>query len=214
MDTRASPTRLANVRRYGMLAIVLLVAIVVVALVASLTRERIVANQHAWFVAHLDELIPPAAHDNDLFRDRIHVTAPDNLGDAPAAIYRARRNGRPVGAIIAATAPDGYGGPIDLLIAVDYTGSLLGVDVLHHSETPGIGDGFAANGSKWLHDLIGKSLDTTPPKRWTIRQDGGDFDRFTGASVTPRSILKAVRHALEYYALNRDTIFHAPAESH
>jgi electron transport complex protein RnfG len=117
-----------------------------------------------------------------------------------------------VAIIITVTAPEGYGGSIDLLIAVDYEGALLGVDVLRHNETQGIGDGFAPHRSNWLRDFTGRSLQNPPPKQWTIRKDGGAFDQFTGASVTPRAILKAVRLALEYYAAHRESLFNAPAD--
>jgi electron transport complex protein RnfG len=188
--------------------------IVSVIVITSLTRTRIAANERAWFVARLDNLIPNAAHDNDLYADSITVNAPDLLGADTTVIYRARHGTVPVGVIIGSTAPGGYGGPIDLLIAVDYQGTLLGVDVLHHSETQGIGDGFAPHRSHWLHDLIGHSLAKPQPKQWTIRKDGGEFDQFTGASVTPRAILKSVRQTLEYYATHRETIFLSKYPSH
>ena len=205
MDTTANPP---FVRRYAALILVLLGVVVTVTIVASLARVRIAANQRAWFVAHLDALIPASMHDNDLYADSIFVTAPDLLGsDAPTPIYRARRGNEAVGAILTVIAPDGYGGPIELLVAVDYQGTVLGVDILHHTETQGIGDGFAPHRSNWLHDLMGRGLKNPKPKQWTIRKDGGEFDQFTGASVTPRAILKAVRRALEYYDTHRESIF-------
>jgi Na+-translocating ferredoxin:NAD+ oxidoreductase subunit G len=205
----ASNTPLA--KRYFILILVLIGVIVSVALIAAFSRERIAANERAWFVAHLDALIPAALRDNDLYADAIMVSDAELLGTTPTLIYRARRSNTPVGAIIAATAPDGYGGPIELLIAVDYQGAVLGVDVLRHTETQGIGDGFAPHRSQWLQKLMGRSLSNPQPKQWTIRKDGGEFDQFTGASVTPRAILKAVRQALEYYALHRESIFNDAA---
>jgi electron transport complex protein RnfG len=193
--------------RYVTLILVLLGVAVTVAVIASLARDRIAVNERAWFVAHLNALIPPSIHDNDLYADSIVVTAPDLLGTAPTTIYRARRGNVPVGAILSATAPDGYGGPIELLIAVDYQGTLLGVDILRHNETQGIGDGFVPSRSNWLQHLVGRSLENPPPKQWTIRKEGGEFDQFTGASITPRAILHAVRKALEYYATHRENIY-------
>ncbi len=197
--------------RYGVLALVIAVAIAVVALVAILTRDRIAANERAWFVERLEALTPASLRDNDLYTDRIVVTAPEMLGtSAPITVYRARRAGNPTAAILTAVAPDGYGGPIDLLIGVNYDGTLLGVDILRHSETQGIGDGFAPHRSNWLETLIDKSLGNPPAVRWTIRKDGGEFDQFTGASITPRAILKAVRRTLEYYSSHRERLFDAP----
>lgn len=201
----SSPTKL--VRRYAALAFALLGVIAVVVVVSSLANERIAKNERAWFVAHLDALIPPSAHDNDLFADVVTVHAPDLLGADSTTIYRARKNGNPIGAIIATTAPEGYGGDIRLLVAIDFAGNVLGVDILGHNETQGIGDGFAPHRSNWLTRLIGKSLVDPHPKQWTIRKDGGEFDQFTGASVTPRAILKAVRQTLEYYATHKETVY-------
>jgi electron transport complex protein RnfG len=204
MDT-VSSTPLAQ--RYATLIVVLIGVLLSVAVISSLSRTRIDANERAWFVAHLDALIPSNMHNNDLYTDSIEVHAPDLLGADSTTIYRARRDATPVGAIIRSIAPDGYGGPIELLIAIDNDGRLLGVDILRHSETQGIGDGFAPHRSHWLRDLIGHSLDNPQPKQWTIRKDGGAFEQFTGASVTPRAILKSVRQALEYYATHREQIF-------
>lgn len=205
-------TRVVPTRRYIALGVVLVGVIVTVWTIAALTRERIEANERSWYIARLNTLIPETMRDNDLYSDSITVHARERLrGDAPATIYRARLLKRPTGAILSVTAPDGYGGPIDLLVAVDYAGAVIGVDILRHNETAGIGDAFEPHRSSWLASLRDRSLETTPERRWTIRKDGGDFDQFTGASVTPRAILKSVRRALEYYAANRDAIFNTPA---
>ena len=213
MDTPSPSPHRSRLGRYGALALVLFVVVIGVLAIAFFARERIAANQRAWFVARLEALVPPATHDNDLFADRTFVHEPDLLGaPEPIPIYRARRDGKPVALIMTVTAPEGYGGPIDLLVAMDYSGALLGVDVLRHNETQGIGDGFVPQRSDWLRRFLGRSLRDPPPKQWTIRKDGGDFDQFTGASVTPRAILKAVRLALEYYEAHRETLFNAPAD--
>jgi H+/Na+-translocating ferredoxin:NAD+ oxidoreductase subunit G len=210
MDIPNKPSRL---RRYGVLGIICVVVAAIVAGFALLTRDRIAASQRAWFVARLEALIPASLRDNDMYADRLLVTDPDLLGASePVAIYRARKQGQPMAAILSATAPDGYGGPIELLVAVDYQGAVLGVDVLRHNETHGIGDGFLPSRSNWLRSLLGRSLNNPSRERWTIRKDGGDFDEFTGASVTPRAILKAVRNALEYYSRNREMIYDNHAE--
>jgi electron transport complex protein RnfG len=202
-------------RRYTMLALMLAAVIVIVAAITMLSRERIAANERAWFLDRLAHLVPATMHDNDLFEDQIVVRAPDLLGvDGPTPIYRARKNGQPTAMIMSVTAREGYGGEIDLLIAMDYEGKLLGVDVLHHNETQGIGDGFAPHRSNWLQLLKGRALGNPAGRRWTIRKDGGEFEQFTGASVTPRAILKAIRLALEYYQAHRETLFNAPPTQH
>jgi len=212
MAMPADTSAIARTRRYVVLGTVLMAVIITVWTIAAVVHKRIEANERAWFVARLNALIPETMRDNDLYSDAIVVKARDQLGkQEPATIYRARLLKRPTGAILSVTAPDGYGGPIELLVAVDYAGVLIGVDILRHNETSGIGDAFEPHRSDWLTTLHERSLDNTTTKQWTIKKDGGDFDQFTGASVTPRAILKAVRRALEYYTANRDAIFNSPA---
>jgi electron transport complex protein RnfG len=197
------------------LAIIAAVLTAVLALVASFTRERIASNEQAWIRQRLDALVPPATHDNDLLTDSIAVTAPDLLGSSqPVMIYRARRGGAPVAAVLRPIAPDGYRGPIELLVAVGPDGRLIGVQVIRHQETPGLGDAFESRDIHWLDHLRGRSLTDPPSQRWTVRRDGGDFDAFTGATITPRAIVKAVRNALEYYQRNSRRIFDQPANEH
>jgi electron transport complex protein RnfG len=213
MGTPANPIDPSwSARHYALFILVLIAAGAIVFGATLLTRERITSNERAWFVARLEALAPPSLHDNDLYADRIVVSAPDLLGsDALVTVFRARRGAQPTAAILTAIAPDGYGGIIELLVGVNYDGTLLGVDVLRHSETPGIGDGFAPHRSNWLKSLVGHSLANTAGVRWAIRKDGGQFDQFTGASITPRAILKAVRRTLEYYAAHRERVFDAPS---
>ena len=116
-------------------------------------------------------------------------------------------------ALINAIAPDGYRGPFELLIAINRDGSLYGVQVLDHDETPGLGDAFENREADWLTDFQGRSLENPPQARWTVRKDGGDFDAFTGATITPRAIVKAVRRSLEFYRTRRDQLFELPSES-
>lgn len=195
------------------LAIVAAVLTAVVAAVASVTRERIADNEQAWIRQRLDALVAPETHDNDLLADSIAVTSPDLLGSTqPVRIYRARRSDMPVAAVIRAIAPDGYRGPIELLVAIRQDGSLIGVQVIRHDETPGLGDAFESRDVHWLDRFRGRSLTDPPPQRWTVRRDGGDFDAFTGATITPRAIVKAVRNTLEYYQRNSQRIFDLPAQ--
>jgi Na+-translocating ferredoxin:NAD+ oxidoreductase subunit G len=185
----------------------------VIAVVAGITRERIAHNEQAWITQRLDALVPPAMHDNDLLADSIAVTSPDLLGSAqPVRIYRARRGGAPVAAVIRAIAPDGYRGPIELLVAIGQDGRLVGVQVIRHDETPGLGDAFESRDVHWLDRFRGRSLTDPPTQRWTVRRDGGDFDAFTGATITPRAIIKAVRNALDYYQRNSQRIFELPSQ--
>lgn len=180
---------------------------------AQLTHERAVRNEQSWIRQPLQALLDASSYDNDVLADRITVTAPDLLGtDAPATIFRARRGDAPVAAVIHTVAPDGYRGPIELLVAVDVDGTLLGVQVVRHNETPGLGDAFETRERDWLNAFRGLSLTRPPQSRWSVRKDGGDFDAFTGATITPRAIVKGVRRTLEFYRAQRERLFR-PADA-
>jgi len=206
-------SRTSRLRAAALLVAGVVGTVLVVAALQRLTSERIAHNERLWLISKLESLVPSSLRDNDLYTDRTQVRPQDLLGtEAPVTIYRARKNGIAAAAILSPIAPDGYGGSIELLVAVDYEGAVLGVQVLAHRETPGIGDGFEPRRSNWLQSFKGRTLDNPEQARWTIRKDGGNFDQFTGASVTPRAIIKAVRRALEYYRANRETIFNAAAQ--
>ena len=191
-----------------MLAILGAVLGVVLVALANLTRDRIARNEQAWLQQQLDALLAPGSYDNDPLTDTITVTSPQLLGTSqPVTVYRARRGGTPVAAVIRSVAPDGYRGPIELLVAIAQDDTLIGVQVIRHNETPGLGDAFEKREPQWLKRFRGSSLTNPPQQRWTVRKDGGEFDAFTGATITPRAIVKAVRRTLEYYAANRERIF-------
>jgi electron transport complex protein RnfG len=209
----AAPRR-AMVRSALSLALIGAAATVVLTLLAQGTRERVARNASSWIKQPLYALLEPKSYDNDLLADAITISSPDLLGsDAPATIYRARRQGQPVAAVIQTIAPDGYRGPIELLVGVAADGTLLGVQVLRHNETPGLGDAFETREADWLERFRGLSLVNPPQPRWTVRKDGGDFDVFTGATITPRAIVKGVRRTLEFYQAQRERIFATSAAS-
>ncbi len=183
-------------------------AVVALALVHEVTRERVAATDRAQRAAAFDRLLGGLRYDNDLLADWIEVRDPELLGAAEAVrIYRARLAGRPVAAIIESAAPDGYSGPIRLIVAVTPDGHLLGVRVLEHHETPGLGDAIEERRSDWIRSFDGRSLGDPPLPRWKVRKDGGDFDQLTGATVTPRAVVAAVRNTLVFVERRGTTIF-------
>lgn len=208
----------ASVARRTLLASVLLAAIaagvvLVLGVIQRATEVQIERNQRAWFLAQLNELVPAAAYDNDLLMDRVSLRAPAALGtNHPQPVYRARRGGHPVAAIFRTVAPDGYGGPIVLMVAIRADGTLVGVSVLAHHETPGLGDAFEPQRSDWLESFVGKSLGDPGPDEWAVRKDGGAFDQFTGATITPRAIVNAVHRTLQYFARQSAEIFDRPSD--
>lgn len=200
-------------RVIGAMAIVLLAFTAAIALAAldRATQAQVERNAQEWLAKRMDVLIPRALHDNDLLADKITARSPDLLGiSRPVPVYRARRGGEPVAVVLHTVAPDGYRGPIELLVAIDRGGRLLGVQVVRHRETPGLGDAFENRNRDWLPKFTGRSLENPPQQRWSVRRDGGDFDSFTGATITPRAIVKAVRRALEFYRAKQHILFTTP----
>jgi len=173
------------------------------------THERIAANERATLLRKLSELIAPERYDNDLLDDMIEVSA-DLPGKQPAQVYRARRDGRPVALVMTAVAPDGYSGAIRLLVGINHDGVLCGVRVVAHRETPGLGDGIEEDRSDWIRQFDARSLENPPVERWRVRKDGGDFDQLTGATITPRAVVRAVKAALLYYRAHADELFAIP----
>jgi len=136
------------------------------------------------------------------------VDNPTLLGsDKPVPVYRARKQGKPVAAVIAAVAPGGYNGNIFLLVGIYQDGSLAGVRIVRHIETPGLGDSIDEQKSDWILSFSGKSLQKPQKNRWKVQRDGGEFNQFTGATITPRAVVKAVYNSLVYFKQNRELLF-------
>jgi electron transport complex protein RnfG len=182
-----------------------------VAFVAEVSQDRIAENQAQQAIKTLLPLLPEGGYDNEPHRDTIEVRAPALLGsDEPQTIYRVRLRGAPVAAILTVTAPDGYIGPVHLLVAVDTDGRLMGVRALQHQETPGLGDKIETGKNDWILGFTRRDLENPTRSAWAVRPDGGAFDQITGATVTSRTVVSAVRDALVYFAENRDAIFATP----
>jgi electron transport complex protein RnfG len=181
----------------------------------STTREPIARSEAAARMALFRQILPETLHDNDLLRDTLQIPAGGDLGNRDETLaYRARLNGQPSAVILEAVAPDGYSGDIKLLIAVRADGEIVGVRVLAHKETPGLGDYIDINHGDWIKKSFdGQSLAKTSSDHWQVKKDGGLFDHMAGATITPRAVVKAVHKALQYYAQHREEIFAAPVTS-
>lgn len=185
-----------------------------VGLTFETTKDKIAANERESLLKSLHELVPTSDIDNDMVSDVITVIDQASLGsDEAVNVYRARKDGQPVAAVIASQAPDGYSGTIKLLIAIRHNGELVGVRVISHKETPGLGDAIETRRSDWIHSFQGKTLNKPDKRGWAVKKDGGVFDQFTGATITPRAIVKATHNTLQYFERNRDKLF-APDKSH
>jgi electron transport complex protein RnfG len=190
-----------------------LVAIAGTSLLAGvhhLTAERIAEQERRAVLEQLQEIIPAGRYDNALQDDWIPFTDEAHFPRGQEVIaYRARRGGQPVAVIFRFAAVNGYNGPIHLLAGIEADGSLAGVRVTSHRETPGLGDGIEVERSDWIRSFEGRSLRSPGPEGWSVRRDGGEFDQFTGATITPRAVVEAVRLALDYHAGNREALFEA-----
>jgi len=195
-----------------LLGLFALVGTGIVATIFTGTEERIAEAERAFMLRSLHAVIPSTLHDNDIFTDMISVNSPELLGTTEKVpVFRARKNGQPVALAIIPVAPEGYVGPIKLLVAISADGTVLGVRVLSHRETPGLGDGIEEKRTDWILGFDGHSLSNPEGKGWRVRRDGGKFDQFTGATITPRAVVKAVHNALKYFERNRDKLFQQPA---
>jgi len=208
MNTASSPP----VSAARMLGFFSLIGIGLVTLIFYITSPKISQNQHDELLRSLKVIMPADLYDNDLVSDTLHVTD-SRLGSAtPVAIYRARKHAQPVAAVIASSAPNGYNGTIKLLVAIMADGQLAGVRVVSHKETPGLGDGIEAQRSHWILTFNGKSLQQPDEKLWAVKRDGGVFDQFTGATITPRAVVNAVKNTLLYFQQHKQAIFSNSAD--
>jgi electron transport complex protein RnfG len=174
------------------------------------TAARIAENERQILLQQLETLVPAGRIDNNMLEDLITVSAPARLGAASTRVYRARRGGEPVALVLSPVVTQGYSGPIRLIVAVDHDGSVAGVRVLSHRETPGLGDKIEVERSDWVLGFDGRSLLDPPAADWQVKRDGGAFDQFTGATITPRAIVRGVKAALVYVRDHRETLFETP----
>jgi len=179
-----------------------------VALTFKYTEQPITESERKALLRSLHALIPPGSHDNDIFNDVLTVSNREYLGtDKAMRIFRARQQGRPVAVVIETVAPDGYSGNIFLLVAINQDGTLLGVRVGKHKETPGLGDVIEIERSDWVLGFTDKNLNNPGAPGWRVKKDGGEFDQFTGATITPRAVVKAVYRTLLFYQAQGDALF-------
>ncbi len=194
-----------NALRTG--AVLLVFALIGTALLA-LTHDRtepvISRSQQAEKLALINQVFPAQRYDNDLLASQRSVAANDLLGTRQASsVWIARRNGAFAGVVLEAVAPDGYSGNIALLIGIAADGTITGVRVTAHRETPGLGDYIDRVKSAWIDQFTGTSLSAPADRGWSVKKDGGQFDARAGATITPRAVVKAVKRALDYYARHR-----------
>ena len=172
------------------------------------SQPYIEENERQMLIRSLNTVIPPQLYDNDILHDTTMLQDLSLLGSKnPIMIYRARKSGEPVAAAMRVIAPNGYSGPIVLLVGIKYAGEVTGVRVVKHQETPGLGDAIDIERSFWIEVFTGKSLANPGQAGWKVKRDGGQFDQFTGATITPRAVVSAVHNALQFFVQNRHQVF-------
>lgn len=203
MDNLLTPSR-SILRNSLILGLFAIFTVGVIAFIQQATSERIAAEQQRMQMRALNEILPDNQHDNNLLEDSFSVADQALLHlPTPATAWRARQQGEVVAVILPVVTLEGYSGRIDLLVGIRANGELAGVRIINHRETPGLGDKFEVAKGDWIFSFDGKSLSVPAPQDWAVRKDGGDFDQFVGATITPRAVIQAVHNALLYFEQHR-----------
>lgn len=186
---------LDTMRKYGMtLTLFAAASTGMTAAIHQLTKSTIADQAVQQQKALFGQVLPGDIY-NNVLQESCYVVNDPALGKGKHKVYIARRDDTPVAAVIEATAPDGYSGVIQLLVGADFNGTILGTRVTEHHETPGLGDKIELRISDWITHFAGKKIAGANDPHWAVKKDGGDFDQFTGATITPRAVVNAVKRA-------------------
>ncbi|MCE2596808.1 electron transport complex subunit RsxG [Motilimonas cestriensis] len=193
------------------LGVFAVVSTALVAVTSALTKPMIDQQIERQLISNISELIPADQYNNDLFASCFYSQDPHLGTTEPQQTWLALKDQQPVGLAIEAIAPNGYNGNIRLLVGIWYDGTVAGVRALEHKETPGLGDKIDLSKSNWITHFSGLTVESEADKRWAVKKDGGQFDAFTGATITPRAVVQAVRNAVLFYQLNKDNLYQQSA---
>ncbi|MBF0219131.1 MAG: electron transport complex subunit RsxG [Gammaproteobacteria bacterium] len=166
------------------------------------THQEIADRKREDLLLNLSEVLPAAYYDNDLLQQPLQIP---NAGGASQLVYRGTQAGA-VSALAYERSGSGYSGEIRILLGLTADGTILGVRVLSHSETPGLGDKIEVARDAWITRFNGLSLGNPPPEQWKVKKDGGRFDAFSGATITPRAVVLAIKEGLLFYQQQRDQL--------
>ncbi|MGF1694945.1 electron transport complex subunit RsxG [Vibrio lamellibrachiae] len=198
---------LAAIRKNGLtLAIFACATTGLVAVTHHLTKDTIRQQEKIQLLTILNQVIPESLHDNDLYQSCSLVTHSALGTNDPMPAYFATLNGQPSAIAIEAIAPDGYNGAIKVIVGINQQGNITGTRVLSHQETPGLGDKIDLRISDWILGFVGKTVTDTNQDTWKVRKDGGQFDQFTGATITPRAVVGAVKNAVSFVNENHQQL--------
>ncbi len=201
-----SAARMAR-RSALLLGMFALITTALLAVAESALSGRISQNAEAALLETLNAIVPANRYDNNLAQSKITLPADPRLGlSQPTEAFVATRSNRIVAFVMPITAAKGYSGPIQLLAGIYTDGTVAGVRVLEHKETPGLGDKIERRKSAWITGFDGRSLGQPDVDSWKVQKDGGKFDQLTGATITPRAVVNAVREALQFYAAEKTVL--------
>ena len=187
--------------------VICLVAVLGIYALGQFLEEKITRNKHLP-VLEIGAQVLPLDYDNDLPADRISVTMSTYYGSETVVnVYRARHGEQPLGLIFSPVRGRGYNGIVEMAVGVQYDGTLGGVRILEHRETPGLGDQVHQDNSPWILGFNGRSLSNTPETGWAVTKDGGIFDHISGATSSQRAVIRAVEHTLHYHITNREALY-------
>jgi electron transport complex protein RnfG len=172
---------------------------IVLAISDSITVDDIAARALEDRLNSLSQVIPDSIHDNNLVKDAITMA---NERNKEITVYRAIKEGKVTG-VAYEIFGSGYAGEMKLMLGLDAQGKILGVRVIAHKETPGLGDKMEEKKGDWILRFTGLSLGNPLPEKWKVKKDGGQFDQFAGATITPRGVVDAIRKGLELFAANK-----------
>jgi len=199
------PSNLAQLRpklefQTGVLAGFALIASVLLGVTNCSTEGTIQRRLDEDLNKSLEEVVPAALYDNDMLQDTLTIPSAEyNIGANETTVYIAKKSGQVSAVCFKFTAPDGYSGAINMIMGIDRDGNILGVRVLSHKETPGLGDKIEVAKSDWILKFVGRSLDNLAPAKWAVKKDGGEFDQFAGATITPRKSVQAIYRGLQLF---------------
>ena len=208
-DTHSSAMKKAGLS----LALFAFISVFFVAITDKLTANKIAENQAAMLLRALNEIALEDSYDNDLIASKAILSRAGSGFVSNTPVYLATKAGKPATAIFEVTTNKGYSGAITLLVGVNAMDkTVTGVRVVKHKETPGLGDKMEIaktppNKTPWVFDFNNKSLTNPELSAWNVKKDNGDFDQFTGATITPRAIVNVVKSTLLYAQDNMDALF-------
>jgi len=206
------PSNLAQLRpklefQTGVLAGFALIASVLLGVTNCSTEGTIQRRLDEDLKKSLEEVVPAALYDNDMLQDTLTIPSAEyNIGTNETTVYIAKKSGQVSAVCFKFTAPDGYSGAINMIMGIDRDGNILGVRVLSHKETPGLGDKIEVAKSDWILNFVGRSLDNLAPVKWAVKKDGGEFDQFAGATITPRKSVQAIYRGLQLFKAHQEQL--------